>query len=89
MPITVVVEETATCPPSWLIVPQSCGLGHIRERAVAVVTIEAILSKVGTEDVLKTVVVVVSDADAGCLARHLETRFLRHVRKRAIPIVLV
>ena len=87
--IAVVVEETASCSPARLVVPQAGGLGYVSKRSIAVVAVETILTKIGAEDVLESVVVVVADADAGCPAHSFQSGLLRHIRKRSVAVVFV
>ena len=72
--IPIVIKETATGSPPRLIVPQPGCLGHIGKRSIPIVAIEAVLSEVGAEDVLESVVVVVADAYPGSPAYRVSVR---------------
>src|SRR5229473_2115176 len=89
IPIPVVVKETASRSPAWLIVPKAGTLGHVGKRSIAVVSIETVLPEVGTKNILESVVVVVADANAGRPAGCLQASLLRDVGERSVAIVLV
>src|SRR5256885_5094979 len=89
VPITVVVQETASRAPPRLIVQEPGSLRHIGEGAITIVAVEYVLSEVGAEHVFKSVVIVVPDADAGGPTNGMETRLLRNIRERPVAIVLV
>src|SRR5712692_6601268 len=89
VPIPVVVKETASRSPAWLIVPKAGTLGHVGKRSIAVVSIKTVLPEVSTENILESVVVVVTDANAGRPARCLQTGFFRDIDEGAVAIVLV
>src|SRR3954469_16375687 len=87
--VPVVVEETASGTPTGLLIQKAGGLGYISKRSIAVVAIEAILPKIGAEDVLKTVVIIVANTDAGGPAHSFQPGLLRHIGKSAVAVVLV
>ena len=89
VPIPVVVQETASRSPAGLIVPKAGTLGYVGKRPIAVVSIETVLAEVGAKNILESVVVVVTDANAGRPARCLQTGFLGDVGEGAVAIVLV
>ena len=89
VPITVVVQETASRAPPRLIVQEPGSLRDIGEGAITIVAVENVLSEVGAEHVFKSVVIVVPDADAGGPTNGMETRLLRNIRERPVAIVLV
>src|SRR5579872_4670022 len=62
--ITVIVQEGTARTEPQLIAPQSGLFGYIRKRSVVVVAIKDILPVRGEKNIVKTVVVVVPDADA-------------------------
>src|SRR5271156_697468 len=69
VPIPVVVEKTTSRTPArlivpWLPIPKPGGLGDVGERSISVVPVKAILPEVSAKDVLKSIVVVISDAYA-------------------------
>src|SRR5580693_4541569 len=63
VPIPVVVKKTASRAPARLFVPQTGDLRHISKRAIPIVAIEPILTKVCTENIFESVVVVVANTD--------------------------
>jgi len=69
---------------------QQAGLrSYIGERAVAIVAIELVLAVVGDEEVFKSIVVVVADADANSPACVEQPGLLRDVDECAVAIVFV
>ena len=64
VPVTVVVEEAAARAPDARRPGDARFLGHVRERAVAVVAVEDVPSPVGDEEIVEAVVVEVADAAA-------------------------
>src|SRR5215472_3656549 len=87
--VAVVVYEAAAGSKSWLIVPKAGRLGHIGERSVAVIAVQAVLSKIGAKYVVKAVVVIVSDRDSTCPSEPVQTRFLRDIGECPVPVILV
>src|SRR5438034_5047819 len=62
--VTIVVDKRAASVPT-LAVPAHAGfVGHIGERAIAVIVVKHVLAKVACEEILKAVVVVVTNANA-------------------------
>src|SRR5579862_8426589 len=64
-------------------------LGYVRERAIAVVVVEDVLSPIGDEKVVVAVVIVVADANRIGPAGMHQARIPGHVGKGAVPVVLV
>src|SRR6202030_14530 len=88
-PIPIVIEPRAASPPANLVVVDAGFAGDIRKRAVAVVVKENVVSPEATEEIVPAVVVVVAHADAGLPARAAQSRFLRHIGKGPVAVVLV
>ncbi len=59
--VAVVVQKTAARTPAVFRSSDAGLLGHIGERAVAVVVVEDVAAKVGDEEIVEAVVVVVAD----------------------------
>jgi hypothetical protein len=60
--IAIIVKKSASRPPTGVaFIGQSCLLGDIGEGAIAIVTIKNILTIISDENILKTVVVIVSN----------------------------
>src|SRR5690242_2325621 len=87
--IAVVVHEGASGSKPWLLAPQPGRFGHIGESAVAIVAVKRVLSKIREKNIVKAVVVVISDAHSGGPAERPQACFIGHVRKCAVAIVLV
>src|SRR5439155_398038 len=75
--------------PALVLAQQAGLLGNVGERAVAVVAVEDVLTPIGHEQIVETVVVVVAHAHRGYPARAVETGLFRYVGECAITIVLV
>src|SRR5215471_179766 len=63
--IAVVINERAAGAKPWLIVPEPGRFGYVCESAVAVVAVKRVLPEICEENIVKSVVVVVSDANSG------------------------
>ena len=87
--VAVVIDKGAARAPAWLIIPQAGFFGYIGECSIAIVAIQLVLSEVGAEKILKTIIVIVSDADAGCPANRLQAGLLSHVSEGAVALVFV
>jgi len=87
--IPIVVQKTASRSPSRLIVRQPGGFGDVGKRSISIVAIQTVLPEVGTEDILKPIVVLVPDADTGGPADGTQAGLLGHIRKTTVAIVLV
>src|SRR5437667_9654309 len=62
--VAIVVDKRAASVPT-LAVPAHPGfVGHISERAIAVIVVKHVLAKIGDEEIFEAVVVVVTNADA-------------------------
>ena len=93
LPVAIVIDPGAACgeaiggtPPGG----QQAGLfGDIGERAVAVVVEQNVLAPAGNEDIVKAVVIVISNGDAGGPEGACQTRFFRRIRKSAVAVVMV
>src|SRR5262252_602495 len=90
MAIAVVVNKGTACAPASRTRLEEAGLfRHVRKRAVAVIAIETILSEVGAEDVVKAIVVVISDADSIGPSSGFQTGLFSHIGERSIAVVLI
>src|SRR5437588_9249394 len=89
MTVAVVIQKTASCSPSRPVVSPPSGLSDIRERSIAVVAVENVLSEIGAENIVKAIVVVVPDTNSACPTLAVQPRFLGDVRKISVTIVLV
>src|SRR5437667_2596849 len=87
--IAIVVHETAPRSPAWLITQEPGCFCYIGECAVAIVTVKNILSKPGAKDIVKSVVVVVSNADSAGPSDRVQPCLFGYVRKCPVAIVLV
>src|SRR5579863_2475766 len=87
--IAVVIKETASRAPAWLIAQKAGRLGHVSKRSIAIVAVKTVLTKIGAEDVFEAVVVVVPDADAGGPAHGLQSCLLGDVGESAVAVVFV
>ena len=69
---------------------QQAGLsGHVGKGSIAVVSVKRVFTPIGDKNVLESVVIQISNADAGGPAGSRQPRFGSDVRKRAVPVVLV
>src|SRR5258708_152227 len=89
VPIAIVVHEAASGPPALLIAQKAGCLRHISECSIAVVAVENVLSKPGTKDVIKTIVVIVANANSAGPSNRVQSRLFCYVRKCAVPVVLI
>ena len=64
-------------------------LGHVRERAVAVVVKQDVLAPAGDEEIVEAVVIVIADRDPGGPDAAAEARARGHVAERAVAIVAI
>ena len=86
--VAVVINPGAAGAPANTVFPQSCLLGHIRKRAVAVVMPQDIMTPVAAEQVIPAIIVVVPDTNTRAPSGAAQTGFFRHIRKRAVTIIL-
>src|ERR1019366_1414504 len=89
VPVAIIVDKGATGAPPGVIVPESCRSGDIGKRSVAIVSIQFVLSEVGAEQILETVVVIITDRHGRCPSCRTQTRFLGNVSEGAIAVVAV
>src|SRR5450755_1413083 len=90
MAVSIIVQECAPGTPTRrTIFPKAGLLGHLGERAIAIVAVEAVLSEVGDEDIVETVVVIVGDANGVRPANGPQAGFIGHVGERAVTVVLI
>src|SRR5260370_4982024 len=90
MTIAVVIQKSTSGSPSHRPrFPESGLLGHIRKSAVAIIAVEAILSVIGTEDVVEAVIVVIGDTHTVCPTHGSESCLIGHIRKRSVAIILI
>ena len=87
-PVAVVVEKAAGRPPASAVAGDPSLFGNIFERAVPLVAIQDVLAPVGHEQVVVSVVVIVSDATALPPSRMRQACILGHVGERTVPIVV-
>ena len=85
--VAIVVDEGTPCTPARALARNACLLAHIGERAVTVVVIHHILAKVGDEQIIPTIVVIISNTHALSPARVSDAGFGRHIRECAVAIV--
>ena len=68
MTVAVVIQKSTSGSPSHRPrFPESGLLGHVRKSAVAIIAVEAILSVIGTKDVVEAIIVVIGDRVHGLL----------------------
>ena len=72
-----------------MVTPKPCRFGYIRERSVPIVTVKDILPVGGAEDIIETVVVVVTNAYAAGPSERVQTGLLCDVGECAVAIVFV
>src|SRR5215469_14102349 len=89
MAVSVVVQKGASGAPAGLLIPEPSRFRNNRKGAVPIVTVEDVLTEAGHKNILESVVIVVTDAYATGPAGEMQTRFLSHIRKGSIAIVLV
>src|ERR1700680_12879 len=89
MSIAVVIHERTAGPKLRLIAPQPRGLRNIGERSVAVVAVKHVLTEISAKDIVKAIVVVVSDADSGGPPKRAQPCFFGDVHKRSVAVVFV
>src|SRR5579872_4656152 len=87
MPIAVVVNKGATCIPTRTFARHACLLAHVGKRSVPVVVIQNIFSEVGHVQVVPSVVVVVTDANALSPAGMRDAGFRGNVGECAVAII--
>jgi len=63
--IAVIVEKTATGSPAWRLVPEAGGFRDIGEGAIAVIPIEAVLAEEGAEQIVKSIIIEITDTNRG------------------------
>ena len=90
MAVAVVVDEGASRSPSGRAsVPEAGFLGDIGKGAIAVVAVEAILAKIGAEEIVEAVVVVVGNANAIGPARGFQAGLFGDIGEGTVAIVFV
>src|SRR5579862_4374230 len=72
-----------------MVTPKPRLFGYISECSVAVVAVEDILPVSRAEDIVKSVIVVVADADTAGPPNRVQTCFFRDVGKCAVAVVFV
>src|ERR1700730_10840004 len=87
MSIAVVVEECASRAPTAGRIGQTRRTGYIRERSVAVVAVEDVLSPVGDEQIVEAIIVIVAHTYAASPARLQQACPLGYIREAAVPVV--
>ena len=89
MSIAVVIQEGAAGSKPLLIAPQPGRLGNIGESSVAVVAVKHVLPEIGAKDIVKAIVVVVSDADSAGPPEQAQPCLFSDIRKCPIPVILI
>src|SRR2546430_15719645 len=89
MAIAVVIHPSAARTVSRGALRQACFLGSVRKRTIAVIAVENIVSVVGDEQIVVTVVVIVADRNCRRPAGAHESSFRGYVSECAVAIVLV
>src|SRR5437870_12496693 len=89
MPVTVVIDKSASCSPTRIFVQQSGGLSDIGESSIAIVAIQLVLSEVGAKQIFEAVIVVVSDANTRCPTCIAKAGFFGNIRESSITIIFV
>src|SRR5205807_30634 len=72
-----------------LLIPQPGSLRHVGKGSIPIVVIEPVLSEISTENIVESVVVVVSYANTASPANSLQARFFSYVREGAIAIISI
>ena len=89
MSITVVIQESASGSPPWLIAPKPGGFRHIGESSVAVIAIKGVLTEIAAEDIVKPIVVVVPDANSTGPTKRAQPCFFCDVGKCPVTVILI
>src|SRR5712692_4716258 len=87
MPVAVVVDEGTAGVPAFARAGDAGFFADVSKRTVAVVVVEDILAKVGHEEIVKAIVVVIADANSLAPAGMKEARFGGDIRESSIAIV--
>src|ERR1700674_1918773 len=87
--IAVIIHEGAARAKPLLIAPKPGGFCYIGESSVSVIAVKHVLPEIGAKDVVKAIVVVISDADSAGPSERPQLCFFRDTRKGPIPIVLI
>src|SRR5947209_641219 len=75
--------------PAALVVYQPRCFGHIRERAVAVISIQDIVSPICDEQIVKTIVVVIANAYRGCPSGEVQPGLFGDIGERSIAVIFI
>ena len=88
--VTVVVYKTATgVPPSrWTVLLKAGLLRNIGERPVSVVVVKDDSTPISHDQIVISVVVIISDAAPLAPSRSKQSSFLRYVRKGPIAVIV-
>src|SRR6266446_5053708 len=89
MSVAVEIHESAAGSPSWLITPKPGRLGHIGESSVAVIAIKRVLPEIAAKNIVKAIIVVVSDADSTGPSKRTQPCFFCDIGKCPVPVILV
>ena len=87
--VTVVVDESAAGAPSGLFPPYARALRNISEGSVPIVAVKNVLAPIGDEEIVKAVVVIVSDTHSLAPPRADEPGLLRDIRECAVAVIPV
>src|ERR1041385_8908291 len=89
MAVAVVIEKGAASAVAGRFCPETCRLGHISERSVAIVAIELVLSEVGAEQVFEPIIVVIADANTRCPTYVTKSSLLGYIGEGSVSIIFV
>src|SRR5713101_4885242 len=87
--IPVVVDPGAARAPTRPVRAQSGFPGYVGKGAIPIVVVEDVLAPVSDEQILKPIVIVVTDTNSGRPTCAEQARFRGYVGERAVPIILV
>ena len=89
MAVAVIVDERTAGSPPGMLVPQARLPGDIAESAVAIISIQLVLSVIGAEQIFETVVVVVPNANRRCPPGGTQASLLCHVSESTVTVIPV
>ena len=86
--VAIVVQKTAARAPAVFRSGHASLLGHVGKRAVAVIVVKNVAAKVGDEEIVKAVVVVVADATGLSPAGTSQAGLFGDIGEGAVTIVV-